>query len=191
MSNGLFSYGEGLMDEVYNKYSAKRQTVEMIALGLLGFLVPFVTGAPQLLVGAFVNALLIRSALSLQSYRTLPIIFTPSIGALMQGALFGPMNYFLVFMMPFIWMGNALLVYAFKKKIRNGYNYFLTLAGASLGKAGILYAAAYVLFAANVVPSIFLTAMGMIQLVTAVLGGIIVYAELKAEDITVNKNRIK
>ena len=171
----------GLLDEVYRKHSTEYQLIEMLALGFLGFLIPFVVGAPQIVVGILVNALIIRSALSLQSYKTLPIIFTPSLGALMQGMLFGPMNYFLAFMMPFIWTGNALLIYAFKKKLKNRYSYFLTLALASIGKAGLLYAAAFMLFSANFIPAIFLSAMGVMQLITAVLGGFVVYVELKAE----------
>ena len=141
----------GLLDEVYRKHSTEYQLIEMLALGFLGFLIPFVVGAPQIVVGILVNALIIRSALSLQSYKTLPIIFTPSLGALMQGMLFGPMNY------------------------------FLTLALASIGKAGLLYAAAFMLFSANFIPAIFLSAMGIMQLITAVLGGFVVYVELKAE----------
>ena len=154
---------------------------QMTALALLGFLIPFFIGGPQILVGMLVNALIIRSAISLPAAKTLPVIFTPSIGALAHGVLFGPFSMFLVFMMPFVWAGNAILVYAFRRRIRNIYGYSLALGAGAAAKAGLLYASAYMLYSASIIPSVFLSAMGAIQLATALLGGVVVYLELKAE----------
>jgi hypothetical protein len=176
-----FSYVSKYLDEAYYEYSEKHQILEMVALGLLGFLLPFAIGGPQILVGILVNALIIRSALSLPSYRTLPIIFTPSIGAIAQGALFGPFNVFLIFMMPFIWTGNMMLICAFKAKIRHGYNYFLALIAGSAAKACLLYSTAYILFSASIIPDVFLSSMGTMQFVTAILAGFAVYLQIKAE----------
>jgi hypothetical protein len=163
------------LDEVHYKYSPRYQLLEMMALGFLGFIIPLSIGHPQLLVGVAVNALLIRSALSLPSYRTLPIVFTPTLGVLARGILFGPFTVFLVFMMPFIWAGNYLLIYAFKAKLKYNYNYGLTLILASAAKAGMLYSAAVALHAANIIPEVFLSAMGLMQFTTAIIGGIIAY----------------
>lgn len=176
-----FAYVSKYLNEAYYQYSEKHQLLEMAALGLLGFTLPFALCAPQIIIGILVNALIIRSALSLPSYKTLPAIFMPSIGAVAQGTLFGPFNVFLIYMMPFIWSGNLILLCAFKAKIAHGYNYLLTLLAGSAAKAGFLYAAAYVLYSASIIPEVFLTSMGVMQFVTALLGGILVYAQLKAE----------
>jgi hypothetical protein len=176
-----FSYVSKYLDEAYYEYSEKHQILEMVALGLLGFMLPFALGTPQILIGILVNALIIRSALSLPSYKALPVIFTPSIGAIAQGALFGPLNLFLIFMMPFIWSGNLILLYAFKAKIAHGYNYLLTLLAGSAAKAGFLFAAAYVLYSASIIPAVFLSSMGVMQFATALMGGILVYTQLRAE----------
>lgn len=169
------------LNEIYYKYSQRYQFVEMAALGFLGFLIPFIFGHPQILIGIFVNALIIRSALSLQSYKTLPIIFTPSLGALARGMIFGPYSVFLIYMIPFIWIGNLILIYAFKMKIKNKHNYFAVLAAGSIAKAGFLYAVAFTMYSVSIIPAIFLSAMGIMQLITAVFGGIVVYLELRAE----------
>ena len=176
-----FAYVPKYLSEAYYDYSEKRQILEMAALGLLGFMLPFALGAPQIIIGILVNAFIIRSALSLPSYKTLPVIFTPSIGAIAQGALFGPFNLFLIYMMPFIWSGNLIILYAFKAKIAHGYNYLLTLLAGAAAKAAFLFSSAYVLYYVSVIPAVFLTTMGVMQFVTALLGGIMVYAQLKAE----------
>ena len=176
-----FSYASKYLNEAYYEYSEKHQILEMAALGLLGFMLPFALGTPQIIIGILVNALIIRSALSLPSYKTLPVLFTPSIGAIAQGALFGPFNVFLILMMPFIWSGNLILLYSFKAKIKHGYNYLLTLVAGSAAKAGFLFVAAYILYSASIIPAVFLTTMGIMQFTTAVLGGVAVYVQLKAE----------
>lgn len=176
-----FGYVSKYLDKSYYDYSEKHQMLEMAALGLLGFMLPFAVGHPQIVVGVLVNALIIRAALSLPSYKTLPVIVAPAVGAIAQGALFGPLNVFLVYLMPFIWVGNYILLYAFKMKIAHGYNYFLTLLAGAGAKAAFLFSAAYVLYSASVIPAAFLASMGMMQFTTAILGGLLVYAQVKAE----------
>lgn len=176
-----YAYASKHLDKTYYEYSERYQLLEMAVLGLLGFMLPFAIGHPQIVVGALVNALIIRAALSLPSYKTLPVIVSPAVGAIAQGALFGPLNMFLVYLMPFIWIGNYILLYAFKMKIANGYNYFLTLLTGAAGKAAFLFSAAYLLYSASVIPAVFLTAMGIMQFTTALLGGVLVYAQIKAE----------
>ena len=169
------------VNEVPDRNANTHQSAQMLALALLGFLIPFLIPGPQILTGILVNALIIRAAIALPSWKTLPVIFTPSIGALAQGVLFGPFSMFLVFMMPFIWAGNLILAYAISSWKRNTRGYFFALGAGSLAKAGLLYATAYMLYSASIIPAIFLTAMGTIQVATAVLGGIVVYVELRTE----------
>lgn len=165
--------------EVYYEHPERHQFFEMLILGFLGFLIPFAFGYPQIVIGAVVNALLIKSALSLPSHKTLPIIVTPTLGVLARGVLFGPFTMFLVFMIPFIWIGNYMLIYAFKAKLRHKHNYGLTLLFGSAAKAGLLYAVAFTLYSARIIPEVFLQAMGVMQFTTAVLGGVLVYLWLR------------
>lgn len=174
MPGSLFSY----LDEVHFEYPLRRQFAEMLVLGFFGFLIPFAVGHPQLAVGVLVNALIVRSALTLPSYRTLPVVFTPTFGVLARGLLFGPFTVFLVYMIPFIWAGNYVLLYAFKLKLRYRLNYWLVLLAGSAVKAVFLYSAAWVLYVYGVLPALFLDAMGFMQFTTAVLGGVLAYLSL-------------
>jgi hypothetical protein len=156
-------------------YSQSHQLVEMLALGSIGFLLPVAFGHPQLLVGALVNAFLIRSAVSLPSNKLAPVIMAPAVGALARGVLFGPYTYYLALMVPFIWVGTALLVYAFKARLANGWNYAATLVAGSMVKTAFLYLAAFVLYSVGLIPAVILGAMGVMQFTTAVLGGLVAY----------------
>jgi hypothetical protein len=158
-------------------YAARYQFVEMFALSALGFLIPFAFGHPQLLVGILVNAFIIRAASTLPINKALPIVFTPTIGVLARGLLFGPFTVYILLLTPFIWAGNYLLLWAFTQK----RNFPLTLGAASIAKAGLLYGSAFILYTAGLIPAIMLPAMGILQLTTALAGGILAYGELKAE----------
>ncbi|MFH0861943.1 MAG: hypothetical protein V1875_02830 [Candidatus Altiarchaeota archaeon] len=153
------------------------QNVQMLALSALGFLIPFTVGHPQLIVGVLVNAFIIRAAMSLPREKALPVVFTPTLGVLARGLLFGPFTAYVIFMLPFIWVGNYILLWAFSQRT----HYTVTLIMSSAAKAGFLYGAAYLLFSQGIVPEIFLTSMGIFQYATALAGGILAYGELEAE----------
>ncbi|GAG05269.1 unnamed protein product, partial [marine sediment metagenome] len=143
----------------------------MVLYTIVAFFLPFFVGHPQIVVGVLVNTLLITSALNVKGYKLLPVIIAPALGALSRGILFGPFTVFLLYMIPFIWVGNSILVFAFKwlnfdKKI----NYWITLLIGSITKALFLFAIAYLLVSMKVLPALFLTAMGIFQFYTAVLG---------------------
>lgn len=164
-----------MLSETHYNYSQKNQVIEMYALATLGLLIPFAIGHPQILVGAVVNALIIRAALSLPAGKALPVLVTPSIGALARGLIFGPYTAYLLYMIPFIWIGNAILFTAFKARTRYGLKYRWGLASGALFKAVFLYTVAAILYSAEIVPVLFLTAFGSLQLVTALLGGGLAY----------------
>ena len=153
------------------------QNVQMLALSALGFLIPFTVGHPQMIVGVLVNAFIIRAALTLPRDKALPIVFTPTLGVVARGLLFGPLTAYVIFMMPFIWVGNFILLWGFSQRT----HYTLTLILSSAVKACFLYGSAYVLFSQGIVPEIFLTTMGIFQYATALAGGIVAYGEFKAE----------
>ena len=152
------------------------ENVEMVIYSLVCFFIPFFMGHPQLAVGIVVNAALVMAALNLKGYKLLPVILLPSLGVLSRGVIFGPFSKFLVYMIPFIWIGNFILVLSFKYfKMGKKYNYWVTLGIGSVLKTGFLFLSAFVLYKLGILPVIFLTAMGMLQVGTAIGGGIVAY----------------
>lgn len=158
------------------------ETVGLYALFLVGFLVPFTMGHPQELVGVLVNATLVLSAIEFGlKKKTLPLLFAPSLGVLARGLIFGPLTPFLLIMLPFIWISNAILVYGvskiFKEKEKN---YGIALGVSAAAKSGFLFGVSFVLVSAAILPPMFLTAMGIIQLYTALVGGALAFGIYKA-----------
>ena len=149
---------------------------EMVVYSFAAFFIPLFIRHPQLAVGITVNALLILAALNLKTYKLIPVIILPSIGALTAGILFTKFTIFLVYLMPFIWIGNSILIFSFKYlNLMKNKNYLLTLVIGSGLKAGFLFTSAFVLFKLGIIPIIFLTAMGIMQLTTALGGGVAAY----------------
>lgn len=156
----------------YNFTNAYKH-IELVIFSLASFFIPLFIGHPQILVGTLVNAFLISAALKLEKYKILPIIIAPSLGALSRGILFGPYTVYLLYFIPFIWLGNTLLVISFRHfKLNKKLNYWPTLAIGIVLKVGLLFSLALLLFKLGIVPVIFLTAMGITQIITALLGGI-------------------
>ncbi len=153
------------------------ENIEMVVYSVVCFFVPFFMGHPQLAVGIAVNAALVAAALNVRSYKLLPVIMLPSLGVLSRGVIFGPFSKFLVYMIPFIWVGNAILVFSFKHfKLQKKYSYFNTLVIGSLLKSGFLFLCALILVKMSIVPVMFLAAMGAVQAGTAFAGGTAAYA---------------
>jgi len=156
----------------YN-YSPIYQNIEMVIFSLAGFFIPLFLGHPQILVGTIVNAALILAAIHLKGYRSLPVIIMPSLGVLCRGLIFGPFTPYLIYMIPFIWFGNFLLVFSFKNfKL----NYWLKLSIGIFLKVGFLFTMALIFYKLGLLPVIFLTAMGILQVTTALLGGIAAFS---------------
>jgi hypothetical protein len=157
--------------------SNTKEYLEIVFYTVIAFSVPLFLAHPQILVGTVVNAMLITSALNIKGYKLLPIILAPSLGALSAGILFGQLNIFLVYLVPFIWISNAILVFSFKIfKFHKKYNYVTTLIIGSVSKASFLFITSYLLFKLNIIPSGLLSAMGIIQLITALSGGLLAYS---------------
>jgi len=152
------------------------QYFEMVLYTAVCFFLPLFIGHPQVFVGIIVNTMLIASALNIKGYKLLPVIIAPSLGALSRGILFGPFTIYLIYMIPFIWIGNTILVFSFKfLKLKLKKNYWLTLVIGSILKSGFLFLTAFILYSLSIIPVIFLTAMGIMQLITAVSGGVAAY----------------
>lgn len=148
----------------------------LFVLGGLGFLIPFLLNHVQLFVGPVVNAMLVASALFLRGKKILPLVLMPSLGALAGGLMFGGFTMYLLYMVPFIWAGNLIIVYAIKfMHLGRGMNYWASAGIASAVKAAFLFCSAFALYSFGIIPVLFLTAMGAMQLFTALAGSIIAY----------------
>lgn len=159
------------------------QNLEILAYTSVCFLIPLFLSHPQLLVGIVINSILITSAFSLKGYKLLPVIIAPALGAFSRGILFGPFTVYLIYFIPFIWIGNSLLIMSFKYfKLKLRYNYFSTLILGSAIKSFFLFAIAALLYSFAIIPSIFLLNMGLIQFLTAFLGGFPVYSFNKIKE---------
>lgn len=121
----------------------------------------------QIIVGTVVNSLLFFTALHLEKKYHLPVAIFPSIVAVFQGLLFGKLTIFLLYFLPFIWMSNYLLMLTVQKLSRYRILRFLL---AAIFKSVFLFLVANLYVKFNIVPQMFLKAMGILQLITALLG---------------------
>jgi hypothetical protein len=154
------------------EYSKSYEYIEMAVYSVICFFVPFLLSHPQLFVGTVVNACLVLAALNLKGGKILPVILLPCAGVAAAGMIFGQLSMYLLYFVPFIWIANAVYVFSFKYfKLKNNWNYGLTLVIGTLMKSAILFASALVLYSLGIVPALFLTVMGPLQIATAILGG--------------------
>lgn len=152
---------------------ARKMTIFTIYI-VGSFALPFLLGHPQLLVGILINTFLVLGALHMKKYSLLPLIFLPSVAVLARGLIFGPFTIYLVYMLPAIWLGNFLLIWGIKYfYLTKTWNRFLSLGIAATMKFLLIFMIAWILIFLNILPKIFFTTMGLIQLGTAAAGGIL------------------
>lgn len=138
----------------------------------LAFLIPFLISGPQLLTGTLVNCFLILGIKFVDKKNHLIIAIMPSVAAVSNGLIFGKFTPFLVFFLPFICLGNFVLIKSIiylKDKLSLSFS---VVFGVIL-KTIILYFSALIYLKFNLVPGIFLTVMGVFQLITGFVGGLI------------------
>jgi len=160
-------------------------SVSQLAFGLilastavLAFFIPFSLGYPQWLVGVIVNACLFSASIFLPKKYFIPLAILPSLGVLARGLVFGPLTMFLVYFLPFIWIGNIVLMFAFSY-LFSKIGYLKSIAVSSVAKFIILFLISNVYFSLSIVPAIFLNVMGILQFFTAIGGGLIAFIILK------------
>ncbi len=154
----------------------RRENLMLVVLSAAALFIPIIlrhaTFTNQILVGSLVNFLLATSALYFSFKKALPVILLPAVAALLSGIIFGQFTVFLVYLIPFIWIGNALYVYFIKNfNLVNKVNYFLSVLGAGLIKSVFIFSGTFILVSAGIVPAVFLVPMGLIQFATAAIGG--------------------
>lgn len=129
-----------------------------LVFACVAVVVPFVT-SNQIITGTIVNFLLF----AVPRKYVWPVVVLPSLAVMARGVIFGPFTPFLFYFIPFIWLSNLVLA-ANKNK---GF------VVAAILKTAVLYLAARMYFEFKIVPEVFVTSMGVLQLVTAIFGGIL------------------
>ncbi len=159
-----------------NAISIKKEQILMLAI-----LIAVAVAAPllfrqQLVTGTIVNATLIIGVSLLGIRDGLLIGLIPSSFALATGLL----PSFMAPMIPFIIIGNAVLVLTFA--YLNRFNYWLGIAAGSILKAAFLYGAGILvtsLIMNQQLTSAVAQMMGWTQLFTAVAGGVVAFGIVK------------
>jgi len=134
-------------------------------------LIPFVLDKSQYLTGTLVNMLLALGITKFGIKKVWPMILLPSLSTYLHGVIFGGATHFLIYLIPFIILANLIYSILFKN-IKKG---ILNVLIASVLKAGFLFLVAYIMNKVIGLPEIFLTTMGVMQLITALSGGFIAY----------------
>ena len=155
-----------VMDTIFKPISKPLFYKTELILPVIAFAIPFLVSGPQLVTGTLINAFLFYASLKLSKKALTGIIIGPSIGALFNGLVFGVFTPFLAYFLPFIWIGNYILAKTF-----NNNPTFAGVVKAAFFKSAFLFAFAFLFNKLSIVPEIFLTAMGVFQFVTAILGG--------------------
>lgn len=172
-----FNFGFKTTEKAKYKTVFKSENQLLLVLAFAVFFIPIILGhiktfPNQIIVGSLVNFLLASSAMYLNFKKSLAVILLPAIAAVLTGIIFGSFTVFLVYLVPFIWIGNALFVYFIKNfNLVNKMNYFLSVLGSAIIKSIFIFTATLALVLAGIVPEIFLIPMGLVQFVTAVIGG--------------------
>lgn len=154
------------MKEVYLNKTIYSEYFQVSLFTLVCLAVPMFLGHSQVFVGVIINMFLVLAALRLNGYKLLPVIIVPSIGAYVGGLLFGGASVYLLYFIPFIWLANGILVYSFKRNISVVKKVFF----GSFFKALFLFVIALSFYSLGLIPSMFLIAMGPLQLLTALIG---------------------
>jgi len=158
----------------FSKNKEREEFLRFSSYGVLLFLIPIFL-SHQLIVGVIVNALIIRAAFDHSLKKVLVLCLLPSLAVVSTGFLFGGLTSFLLLVLPFIWISNFIIAFVSKKLfLGQKKNYFLSTALGSIAKTIFLFVSVAILFLFGLVPAIFLTAFGIMQLFTAESGALII-----------------
>lgn len=160
---------------LFNKSDSIRSFwIDLLIYAVVSFTIPFIVGYPQLLVGSIVNTILVLAALNLKTSHWLPIAVLPSLGVLARGLVWGPFMFYLVILLPFIWIANMLFIGMIQYFItQKQFRYWTGLLMASVVKASALGLVAVALFSFDLIPLPVLVFLSLLQLITALIGGIL------------------
>ena len=193
---------ESVMRKAVKDYSKVSDVIQTVLIYLTALLVPLFLGQilkaiftansiiisnSQYIIGSIVNTALVVTALNLKGrVKIFGVVTMPSIATILGGYVFGTSSTLLVWMIPAIWLGNFALVYLIKKiKVDMDKNYFLAALAGVLVKVAIIFLVFNILrvfgiFPAKMVDNLQM-AMGLTQLITATIGGLIGFGIYKFE----------
>lgn len=188
-----------LNQRVYN-VSKVGNILQVILISICMFLIPLVVptmlgatfGAEsviannsQYIVGALVNSALIVSALTVKGWKSIIALVTvPSISALTSGLVLNVASIFTVYMIPAIWLGNMAIIYGIKYlHIQKNINYIVSVAIGIIAKVTLIFGGFNLLTVLINIPTpvsaVLSTAMGINQVITAVIGSVLAYGTVK------------
>ena len=191
---------ENCLNEGLYNLSKVGNILQLVIISICMFLIPLVVptmldavfGAEsviannsQYVVGALVNTALITSALAVKGWKNIVALVTvPSISALTSGLVLNISSIFTVYMIPAIWLGNLAIIYAIKYLyIKKNINYVLSAAVGILVKVALIFGGFNLLTLLVAMPAPVITAltaaMGINQLITAVIGSALAYGTVK------------
>ena len=153
-------------------FSTEYKIIFTYALAL--FIIPLLS-PNQIIVGTAVNALLIKSSITIRTRKVFLLALIPSIAVMGGGILFGGLTSSMLIMIPFIWVANLVLMLLMKKLfVQKNKEYFFSAVISATTKTILLFSVTFGLLAFSLVPAVFLTAFGVLQLITALSGATLV-----------------
>lgn len=176
------------LDKVSYDTGKIEQYALMITYSLVGFFLPFVLShsTQQLIVGSIVNMMIVLAAFHLKKWEAMPLMILPTFGVVAAAKLFGTFTWKIMYMMPFIWVGNFLLFAGVKKLyVERKKNFAMALPAATLVKTALLFTVAFVFVSLSLLPELFLKAMSIVQIITALIGGTLAYGIMRGRSLMV------
>lgn len=195
---------EGIIKQTVKDFTKTSETIQTIIIAIIAFVVPtflaqlikmvfgaesIITNNSQIIVGSIVNTMLILAALNIKGWsKNIFIVTMPSISTILSGYIFKSASVYMVWMIPAIWLGNFILILAIKYFIlKKEKNYIISCIVGIIAKVAIIFGMFSVLNLFNIFPEKMVTnlqtAMGITQLITATIGGIISFIIYKLEKI--------
>lgn len=195
---------EDIIKQTARNFSKISEIIQTVIIALLAFLVPtflaqlintilgaesIIASNSQLIVGSVVNTVLVISALNLKGWsKTIFVVTMPSISTIMSGYVFKSASVYMVWMIPAIWIGNFVLIFAFKYiMLAKEKNYFLAAILGIIVKVSIIFSFFMILKAFNIFPEKLVSnlqkAMSITQLITASIGCLIAFVIYKLEKV--------
>lgn len=193
---------ESVLNKTMYDFSKKADLIQAIIIGLIAFLVPtflaqlinaifgaqsIVTTNSQIIVGSIVNSALIFSAINVKGWKKIiGVVTMPSISTILSGYVFKSASVYMVYMIPAIWIGNFVLIYAYKLiMLEKNKNYFLAGVVGIIAKVLVIFGCFEILNLFNIFPDKLVAnlqkAMGLTQLITASIGMLIIFIVYQLE----------
>ena len=193
---------ESVLNKTMYDFSKKADLIQAVIIGLIAFLVPtflaqlinaifgaqsIVATNSQIIVGSIVNSALIFCAINVKGWKKIiGVVTMPSISTILSGYVFKSASVYMVYMIPAIWIGNFVLIYAYKLiMLEKNKNYFLAGVVGIIAKVLVIFGCFEILNLFNIFPDKLVAnlqkAMGLTQLITASIGTLIMFIVYQIE----------